>query len=295
MEEKKEKASPFHAEEEVFAILDTRNRWMISLDFEKRHLASRCIVRFIDYRARKVSEVKAVTPRFNIKSTFARHPYGDSDITFMGGGFTASAVARKGRISLIASIPPLVLPDKRQGLKMEVSMRNPIERKSFNCFLSYSSRFESLHASFMDDLKGNITVGDEKYELGEEDHLQGRHVWKRTTFPKRKEKPIGIIYGETEGKEFSLVILSYDNSATLTSVNGTVTYGNVEWKSDGEKIVITNGRDFSLSASVFASIHEIRGPFRKARTFRYATFEGKVEGKTPDFAAGYLEYPDKES
>ncbi|MGN1163856.1 MAG: hypothetical protein ACI4S4_03505, partial [Candidatus Ornithospirochaeta sp.] len=101
-------------------------------------------------------------------------------------------------------------------------------------------------------------------------------------------------YGEMEGRPFSLISLTYDNSVTIIGEKGSITYSGVEWKNDGDKIVITNGKEVKLSASVFASVHEKRGPFRKARTFRYASFEGSIGGKTPDFASGYLEYPDKE-
>ena len=61
------KAYPFSAEEEIFVVIDSSSKEMISFDFEKRKLSARCIVRLIDYDKGVTSEVSAITPKFNIK------------------------------------------------------------------------------------------------------------------------------------------------------------------------------------------------------------------------------------
>ena len=189
------KAYPFSAEEEVFVVINSSSKQMISFDFEKRKLSARCIVRLIDYDKGAISEVSAVTPKFNIKSTFAPKPYGDSDITFLGGGFTASAVSRNGRIGIIASVPEIKLPSGGKGLKIEAFLTNDEKDKSFNFLLSYDKKTESLHASIAKEISGTIWIGEEKTEIIG-DNLQGRHIWKRTSFPKRKEKPVGDYIGD---------------------------------------------------------------------------------------------------
>ena len=274
------KAYPFSAEEEVFVVINSSSREMISFDFEKRKLSARCIVRLIDYDKCAISEVSAVTPKFNIKSTFAPKPYGDSDITFLGGGFTASAVSRNGRIGIIASVPEIKLPSGGKGLKVEA-------------FLTNDEKDKSLHASIAKEISGTIWIGEEKTEiLG--DNLQGRHIWKRTSFPKRKEKPVGIIYGKANKMPFSSVVLTYDDSLTLNTEGVMKRYEKIQWIEIGDKVLnITNGENINIKAEIFSSIHEKQGPFRKARTFRYAIFSGTIDDKTIDEAIGYLEYPDR--
>ena len=266
---------------------------MISFDFEKRKLSARCIVRLIDYDKCAISEVSAVTPKFNIKSTFAPKPYGDSDITFLGGGFTASAVSRNGRIGIIASVPEIKLPSGGKGLKVEAFLTNDEKDKSFNCLLSYDKKTESLHASIAKEISGTIWIGEEKTEIIG-DNLQGRHIWKRTSFPKRKEKPVGIIYGKANKKPFSSVVLTYDDSLTLNTEGVMKRYKKVQWVNAGNNVLnITNGENINIKAEIFSSIHEKQGPFRKARTFRYAIFSGTMDDKIIDEAIGYLEYPDR--
>ena len=287
------KAYPFSAEEEVFVVINSSSREMISFDFEKRKLSARCIVRLIDYDKCAISEVSAVTPKFNIKSTFAPKPYGDSDITFLGGGFTASAVSRNGRIGIIASVPEIKLPSGGKGLKVEAFLTNDEKDKSFNCLLSYDKKTESLHASIAKEITGTIWIGEEKTEIVG-DNLQGRHIWKRTSFPKRKEKPVGIIYGKANKKPFSSVVLTYDDSLTLNTEGVMKRYKKVQWVNAGNNVLnITNGENINIKAEIFSSIHEKQGPVRKARTFRYAIFSGTMDDKIIDEAIGYLEYPDR--
>lgn len=287
------KAYPFSAEEEVFVVIDSSSKQMISFDFEKRKLSARCIIRLIDYDKGAISEVSAVTPKFNIKSTFAPKPYGDSDITFLGGGFTASAVSRNGRIGIIASVPEIKLPSGGKGLKIEAFLYNDEKDKSFNCLLSYYKKTESLHASIAKEITGTIWIGENKTEIVG-NNLQGRHIWKRTSFPKRKEKPVGIIYGKVDKKPFSSVVLTYDDSLTLNTEGVMKRYEKIQWvKTEDDVLNITNGENINITAEIFSSIHEKQGPFRKARTFRYALFSGTIDDKIIDEAIGYLEYPDR--
>ena len=286
-------AYPFSAEEEVFVVLDSVKKQMISFDFEKRKLSARCIVRLIDYGKGLVTEAKATTPKFNIKSTFAPTPYADSDITFLGGGFTASAVARNEKIGYIASVPELLLPDGTKGLRIEASLSINKDIKSFNCFLSYGKKSESLHASIAEDISGTIWIGENKAIVNGE-NLQGRHVWKRTSFPKKKERPIAIIYGRASNLPFSCVSLTYDNSFSIITDGYMKGFRGVEWiEKDNDTILITNKNEINVEAKIFSSVHEKRGPFRKANTFRYAMFSGQVLNKKITEAVGYLEYPDR--
>ncbi|MGN1189580.1 MAG: hypothetical protein ACI4SL_04195 [Candidatus Ornithospirochaeta sp.] len=286
-------AYPFSAEEEVFVVLDSVKKQMISFDFEKKKLSARCIVRLIDYGKGVVEESRATTPKFNIKSTFAPTPYGDSDITFLGGGFTASAVARNGKIGIIASVPELLLPDGNKGIRIEASISINPNIKSFNCLLSYGKNSESLHASIADDINGTIWIGENKTIINGES-LQGRHIWKRTSFPKKKERPIAIIYGKASNLPFSCVSLTYDNSFSIITDGYMKGFRGVEWiEKDKDTILITNKNEINIEAKVFASIHEKRGPFRKANTFKYALFSGQVLDKKFTEAVGYLDYPDR--
>lgn len=286
-------AYPFSAEEEIFVLIDNDLKQLISFDFEKRKLYARCIIRFIDYEKGKISEVSAITPKFNIKSTFASFPFEDSDITFLGGGFTASAVSRNGRIGIIASVPDLELPNGDKGLKIEVFLNGCKDEKSFNCLLSYDKKTESLHASLINEITGTIWLGEKKKEISG-DKFQGRHIWKRTSFPKRKEKPIGIINGSTDNKPFSAIILTYDDSLTINASSCTKRFENIKWiYEDNDTIFISDDKGIKVKAKVFSSIHEKQGPFRKARTFRYAVFSGAIGDITFDEAVGYLEYPDR--
>ena len=283
---------PFLAKEEIFSIVNEALGYAISLDFEKKNLYARCIIRVVDYPRRIVSEVKAIAPRFRIKSTFASLPYKDSDITFLGGGFTASAVSRKGRIGLICSAPDIILPDGRKGLKLELHMTERESDKSFNTLLSYKNKFEYLHSSLMDEISGTITFGEDKTVCCSKE-LSGKHIWKQTSFTDRKEKPIAIIHGASPHGPFSGVALTYDDSFTIFNNKGYSIRKNVKWKeAEGGKVILSNGEDVEVKADVFSSIHEGRGPFRKPRTFRYAIFNGKAGDTEIVNGYGYLEYPD---
>ena len=287
------KGYPFSAEEEVFVIIDNDAKSMISFDFEKRKLSARCIIRVIDYERVKVSEVNAITPKFKIKSTFAQKPFGDSDITFLGGGFTASAVSRNGTIGIIASAPEISLPNGDKGLKIEAYLAADKQSKSFNYLLSHNNNSESLHASITKEIHGTIWIGEKKLEI-KENTLQGRHIWKRTSFPKRKEKPVAIIYGKMEDEPFSSIILSYDNSLTLFTEESIKRFDKIQWiVEENNTIRITDQRNIDIKASIFSSVHEKQGPLRKARSFRYALFSGSILNKTIMESVGYLEYPDR--
>lgn len=287
------KAYPFSAEEEIFVVIDSISKEMISFDFEKRKLSARCIVRLIDYDKGVISEVSAITPKFNIKSTFAPFPFKDSDITFLGGGFTASAVSRNGRIGIIASVPEIKLPNGGKGLKVEAFLTNDEKEKSFNCLISYGKKTESLHSSIAKEITGTIWIGEKKTEIVG-DNLQGRHIWKRTSFPKRKEKPVGIIYGKSNNKPFSSVVLTYDDSLTLNTEGLLKRYDKIKWiEEEKDSIRITNGSNINVKAKIFSSVHEKQGPLRKARSFKYATFSGSIDEKIIEEAIGYLEYPDR--
>ena len=127
-----------------------------------------------------------------------------------------------------------------------------------------------------------------------ENTLQGRHIWKRTSFPKRKEKPVAIIYGKMEDKPFSSIILSYDNSLTLFTEESIKRFDKIQWiVEESNTIRITDQRNIDIKASIFSSVHEKQGPLRKARSFRYALFSGSILNKTIMESVGYLEYPDR--
>ena len=178
-------------------------------------------------------------------------------------------------------------------MKVEAFLTNDEKDKSFNCLLSYDKKTESLHASIAKEITGTIWIGEEKTEIVG-DNLQGRHIWKRTSFPKRKEKPVGIIYGKANKKPFSSVVLTYDDSLTLNTEGVMKRYKKVQWVNAGNNVLnITNGENINIKAEIFSSIHEKQGPFRKARTFRYAIFSGTMDDKIIDEAIGYLEYPDR--
>lgn len=286
------KAFPFKAEEEVFAVINPKTNQMVSLDFEKRNLSARCIIRYMDYERKSVSEIRAVSPKFRIKSTFSPLPYSDSDIIFLGGGFTASAVSRDGKIGLIFSAPDLVLPDGRKGLKGEVHMENNSTSRSFNCRVSLNGKSESLHASHTENITGSLWLGEDKFTMGTM-ALNGRHIWKRSNITKRREKPIAVMYGEKDNAPYSIIALTYDDSLTFLTEKESKFYSDIKWKEDGEeKVKITNGKDVEIEATVFQAIHEANGPFRRSRTFRYALFNGRVGELEVVGARGYLEYPD---
>ena len=89
--------------------------------------------------------------------------------------------------------------------------------------------------------------------------------------------PVGIIYGKSNNKPFSSVVLTYDDSLTLNTEGLLKRYDKIKWiEEEKDSIRITNGSNINVKAKIFSSVHEKQGPLRKARSFKYATFSGSI-------------------
>ncbi len=105
----------FWGREEIFTLIDHRAGTALIYDFERRHVLSRCIVRAVDYRNRTMTEKRSRTLRFRIKSTFAPYPGEDEGITFTGGGFTASVIAKDNTYRIISALRTFLFLRERRG------------------------------------------------------------------------------------------------------------------------------------------------------------------------------------
>lgn len=281
----------FDAEEEIFVINDDSNERTITIDFEKRKLYCRCIIRLIDYKIEKVYELSAAASRFKIKSTFAPLPFSPSGMIFQGGGFTASAVAKDDEIGIIVSAPEMIINEKERGLHLELRTKNIKENPSFNSIVFEKNKSESFHTSPLSSFSGYITMNEKKTVIKEE-NFSGKHIWKHTSFTKRKEKPVVIINGANDGKPYYGTIHSFTNKAVLFS-SSLQTFDSIKWTEiDGDTFLFSNHKEVELKAKIFASIYKKRGPFRRANTVKYALFSGHMGETKIDKGRGYIDFPD---
>lgn len=263
------------ANEEVFTFIDHSAELALIFDFERRQLNSRCIVRVVDYKNRKVSEMRSRTLRFKIKSTFAPLPYSDEGITFMGGGFTASAIVKDKRGEIISALPDFRLPSGETGLKTRLSFKVEPEKPSFNQLYTKSHYFEAIHSSFSAGADGTIRTGGIKREINRDDYSL-YHTWKVTTFPIKRHFRSSYCYGRNK-KPFSFTLSLEEGNCNLLYGNSLMSYEGVKVeKLDESEYNFKNGETVSIHFSAFHTEREKTGPFRKDRFLRYGVFTGNI-------------------
>ncbi len=276
------------AREEIFTFLNHREKSAIIFDFERRRVNSRCIVRMIDYRGRRIAEKRSRTLRFTIKSTFAARPFEDEGITFTGGGFTASAVARNNTYRIIAALPDMVLADGTTGLKARLSFSLEKNDASFNLLYSKGRSVEAIHSSLAHSASGLLIMNGKKTEIRSEDYTVER-IWKSTTFPLRRNSYSSYCYGR--GENPYAFILSIEEKKCIAVIDGKLRcYSGVEMKknSDGS-YTFCDRKDVEIHFSVFSTVNEKTGPFRQNRILMYGLFSGHISSSGLDGSFGCIE------
>lgn len=276
------------ANEEVFTFINHSAELALIFDFERRQLNSRCIVRVIDYRDRKVSEMRSRTLRFRIKSTFAPLPYRDEGITFMGGGFTASAIVKDGRGEIISALPDFNLPSGETGLKTRLSFKVEPEKPSFNRLYTKSHCYEAVHSSFSAEVNGTIRTGGVKREIDGKDYSL-HHTWKVSTFPLKRHFHSSFCYGSSDSP-FSFTLSLEEEKCILLYDNLLISYDGIKMeRADKNEYSFTDGKGVSIKFSAFHTEREKTGPFRKNRTLRYGIFTGHIGTLTFSDSFGCME------
>ena len=275
--------------EEIFTIIDHENRTALIYDFERRGVNARCIVRAIDFSGCTTSEIRSRTLRFRIKSTFARLPGEDEGITFTGGGFTASVIARDNTYRIISALPDFVLPSGKKGLKTNIEFTLDPSLTSFNQIYTANRFTEAIHSSTSDSVRGTVTISEEKKAVREED-LSARRVWKTTSFPLRRDSYSSYCYGRSGKGPFSFTLSVEEKKCLLLEGNVlTVKDGIRMEKTEENGYRFTDGKETDISFRVFKVIKEKSGPFRQNRTLKYGLFEGRISSFTIEESFGCIE------
>ncbi len=284
------KKQPFMAGEEIFSIIDHKEKVAYIFDFERRSLDSRCIVRVIDYKNRIVKEMRSRTLRFKIKSTFSPLPFSDGAITFTGGGFTASAITKDNTSRIIAALPDFPLPSGEKTLKVMLSFSLSPHLPSFNEIYTKARFLEAVHSSISDEVSGTIVSAGVKRKIDEKDFTAVR-VWKESSFPlKRYNTYTSYSYGR-DTSPFSLILSSDEKDCILLNRDGLTSYPalRIEKKND-EYHFQTQDKKIDLTFTVFSAIKEKNGPFRHNRTIKYGTFSGVISSAAIAPSFGSIEF-----
>ncbi len=283
------KSTKLWANEEIFTVIDHSKKTALIYDFERRGVNSRCIVRAVDFSSHTTSEIRSRTLRFRIKSTFARLPGENEGITFTGGGFTASVIARDNTYRIISALPEFVLPSGTKGLKTYMEFTLDPGEASFNQICTKNRFTEAIHSSSSPSVRGRVTIGEEGKELNEE-NLTAQRVWKTTSFPLRRSSYSSYCYGRNSHGPFSFT-LSLEDKKCLLEENSTLrVLDNVKMeKVSDDEYTFTDGENTALSFRVFRVIEEKSGPFRKNRTLKYGLFKGRISSFTIDESFGCIE------
>lgn len=262
--------------EEIFTIIDHRNKTALIYDFERRHVYSRCIVRVVDYKNRKMTEMRSRTLRFRIKSTFAPYPGEDEGITFTGGGFTASAITRDNTYRIISALPDFNLPSGKKGLKTEIEFHIDPSSVSFNQIYTKNRSTEAVHSSISPSVEGTVIVGGEKMKI-ESGNLTARRVWKTTSFPLRRDAYPSCCYGRADGEPFSFTFSGSQKKCLLLTGDELTVIDNIRIRKNGEnEYLFTDDGGTMLNLTLFAVTGEKTGPFRRNRVLKYGLFSGRI-------------------
>lgn len=262
--------------EEVFTIIDHSNETALIYDFERRHVYSRCIVRFVDYKNRRMTEMRSRTLRFRIKSTFAPYPGEDEGITFTGGGFTASVITRGNTYRIISALPDFNLPSGKKGLKTEIEFHIDPSSVSFNQIYTKNRSTEALHSSLSPSVEGRVIIAGEKMKINSAD-ITARRVWKTTSFPLKRNTYSSYCYGRENGEPFSFTLSIAEKKCLLLADNSLTVIDNIRIEKNGEnKYIFKDDGGTNLTLSVFAVTKETTGPFRKDRVLKYGLFSGRI-------------------
>ena len=283
------KSTKLWANEEIFTVINHRKKTALIYDFERRGVNSRCIVRAVDFSSHTTAEIRSRTLRFRIKSTFAPLPGDDEGITFTGGGFTASVIAKDNTYRIISALPEFVLPSGVKGLKTYMEFTLDPSLSSFNQIYTKNRFTEAIHSSSSPTVRGSVTIGEEKKAINEED-LSARRVWKTTSFPLKRNSYSSYCYGRSSRGPFSFT-LSVEEKKCLLEENNTLTVrsGVRMEKVNENEYRFTDDGDTDISFRVFRVIKEKSGPFRQNRTLKYGLFEGRISSFTIEESFGCIE------
>lgn len=280
--------SPFSASEEIFTLIDHKNCISYIFVHEKRRLNSRAIIRVVDYKNKIAKEERSRTLRFKIKSTFASLPYSDEAITFTGGGFTSSVIAKTNTYMIVAAAPSFILPNGKENFKAMLSFSINPKSLSYNQLFEKGRQKEVIHLSSSDCVKGEISIGERRSEI-DSSSFSARRTWKKSSFPLKREIFSFYIYGREE-KSFSILYSVQEKKCVLLDENSLITYNNVEMKKESDSLFLfSNNQDTEISFSVFTTLTEKTGPFRQNRKLNYGLFSGKVGSFSFSDAFGCLE------
>lgn len=275
------------AMDELFIITDNATSTSLIFNFEKRGLDARCIVQAVDYKNRCMSEIRSRTLRFKIKSVFSPRPFADEAITFTGGGFTASAIAKDGSYRLIAALPTFVMPSGEKGLKVNLAFTIKNTSASINQIHTKNRFNETTNITMFDKVSGTIRIGEEKKSIDESSY-SGRHIRKTSTFPLLHNSYSSHGYGRNE-EEFSFILSLVEKECLFLDKGVLKSYKGIETRVKGdEDYIFTNNKEVSLSFSIFSETKEKNGPFRKDRVIRYGLFSGSIDGYAIASVSGYV-------
>jgi len=280
----------FWGREEIFTLIDHRAGTALIYDFERRHVYSRCIVRVVDYKKRTMTEMRSRTLRFRIKSTFAPSPGEDEGITFTGGGFTASVIAKDNTYRIISALPDFPLPSEKKGLKTEIEFHIDPSCASFNQVYTKNRSTEALHSSLSPVVTGTLITGGEKKRIREED-VTARRIWKATSFPLRRDSYSSYSYGRADGEPFSFTLSVAEKKCLLLWKNTLTVRENIRMEETVEdSLLFTDDGDTRISLTVFAVTKEKTGPFRQNRVLKYGLFSGRIASFPIPESFGCIEF-----
>ena len=268
--------SAFVAYEEVITLIDHNNFVAYIFVHERRRVNSRAIIRVVDFKNKIVRDERSRTLKFTIKSTFASYPYEDEAITFTAGGFTSSLIAKDLHYTVISASPNFILPGEEKGLKSLFSFILDSSKPSINYLDSRRLLAEGVHLSQTTPISGYLRKGENK-EFIKGGNYSLTRVWKKTSFPLKRDSYSSFIYLLNEDKPFSIVFSLKDLRCITLSESEMKVYENIKIeKIDSKSYHFFDGDGIDITFSIFSSLREKTGPFRKNRHLNYALSTGRI-------------------
>lgn len=269
------KQTKLTAKEEIYTFINHKASTALIIDYERRYLNSRCIVKEVDFGRKIIKEKRSRTLRFKIKSTFSPLPFSDEALTFTGGGFTASVVKKEKTYRLLAALPEMENTDGRIGLKLDIIFSSDKTKESFNSIYSTKMASEALTGTILSLTSGALIKGGIKENM-EKDDYSLRRIWKISSFPLKRSSSSSFIYGK-EDEDYSIFFSLVENRCFLLKGGLLTSFPVHEMeKISNMEYVLTGGENTVIHFSLFALTKEKTGPFRKNRTIGYGEAEGRI-------------------
>lgn len=271
---------------ELYIITDNSSSTSLIFNFEKRGLDARCIVQAVDYKNRRMSEIRSRTLRFKIKSVFSPRPFADEALTFTGGGFTASVVSKGGSYRLIAALPSFVMPSGKTGLKVDLAFSIESTSASINQLFTKNRFNETVNIAVSKKVTGTIRIGEVKNRINENDYSL-RRIHKTSTFPLRHNSYSSHGYGRDK-TEFSFLLSLIERECLFLNNGVLKSYTGIEKRENEKEYIFTDNKEVSLSFTYFSETKEKNGPFRKNRVIRFGLFSGSIGDVSFSSVPGYV-------